>query len=71
MRDTNATRRRIIAVISFMLRTIAQKNTFNRLAENLVRSRGASKNIACTFKNSEMVIVRRGAKKYLTRTFIR
>ena len=70
-RDTDATRRRIIAVITFMLRTITQKNILNRLCRQLGTFTRSKQNIACTSKNSEMVIVRRSAKKYLTGTFIR
>jgi len=42
-RDTDATRRRIIAAISFMLRTITKKAHSTDCADNLVCSRGASK----------------------------
>jgi len=70
-RDTDATRRRIIAAITFMLRTITQKNTFNRLCRQLCTFTRSKQNITCTSKNSEMVIVRRSAKKYLTMTFNR
>lgn len=69
--DTYATRRRIIAAITFMLRTIPQKNTLNRLRSQLSTFTRSKQNIACTSKNSEMIIAGRGTKKYLARTFVR
>jgi hypothetical protein len=69
--DIYATRRRIIAVITFMLRTIPQKDTLNRLCSQFSTFTRSKQNIACTSQNSKMIITGRGTKKYLTTTFVR
>jgi hypothetical protein len=53
-----------------MLRTITRKS-IQQTAQIISTFTRSKQNIACTSKNSEMVIARMGAKKYLTRTFIR
>jgi hypothetical protein len=65
-----ATRRWIITPITFMLKTIPQKNTLNRLCGQLSTLTRCKQNIACAPKNSKMIIARRRTKKYLTRTFV-
>ena len=63
------TGRRVIASITFMLRTIPQKDTLNRLSGQLGPLTRGKQNIACTSEDSEMIIVWRSTKKYFTRTF--
>ena len=62
-RDMHATRRRIIVAITFMLRTIPQKNTLNRLSSQFSALTRGKQNIADTSKNSKVVIVGRLTKR--------
>jgi hypothetical protein len=70
-RDTYATSGRIITTITLMLRTISQKNTFNRLSRQLGSLTRCKQNIASTSENPKMIIVRRSTKKDFTRTLTR
>jgi hypothetical protein len=71
MRYTYAMRRWIITPITFVLKTIPQKNILNRLCGQLSMLTRCNLNIACASKNSEMIIARRCTKKYLSRAFTR
>jgi len=70
-RDTHATRRRIIAAITFMFRTIPQKNTLNRLSSQFSALTRGKQNIADTSKNSKVVIVGRLTKEDFPRALAR
>ena len=62
--------RRIIAAVTFMLRTIPQKNTLNRLSCQLSSLTRCKKNIACKAKDLKMIITR-SAKENFTWELVR